>query len=241
MAEALKEHFTVVMYDRRGFSRSYLSGAQDYEHRIEVDADDAERLIKHLSDQPATVIGNSSGAIVSFELLTRHPDIVRTLVAHEPPAISLLPDSEQLWAAQKDIYDTYRAAGVAPAAEKFGVLVKAGAEAPHLAAGMDARNGPFIGQNVQYWFERELLTYPFRDLNMSQLADSKDKLLLVNGRDSHREALQYRANLTLADMLGLPAVSHVPGMHVGFASHAKEFALELMRLLRKKDEFYATL
>ena len=54
----------------RGFSRSYLSGSPDYKHRIETDADDAARLIKYISPRkPSTVIGNSSGAIVSLKLL----------------------------------------------------------------------------------------------------------------------------------------------------------------------------
>ena len=82
-AEFLKDHFTVVMWDRtstlafcladdidanvssgRGFSRSHLNGSQDYEHRLETDADDAARLIEHVSPrEPATVIGNSSGPL----------------------------------------------------------------------------------------------------------------------------------------------------------------------------------
>jgi hypothetical protein len=40
--------YTVVTYDRRGFSRSYLEGPQDYEHRLETDADDVRSLIEHL-------------------------------------------------------------------------------------------------------------------------------------------------------------------------------------------------
>jgi hypothetical protein len=34
---------------------------------------------------------------------------VRTLVAHEPPLIELLPDRAQLRGQVQDIYDTYRA------------------------------------------------------------------------------------------------------------------------------------
>ena len=74
----------------RKFTRGYVSGSQDYEHRIETDADNAVRLIQYISPAPATVIGKSHGTIVSLELLIRHPNVVRTLIPHEPPAMKTL-------------------------------------------------------------------------------------------------------------------------------------------------------
>jgi hypothetical protein len=44
---------------------------------------------------------------------------VRTLVAHEPPVIELLPDRAQAHAQIEDIYDTYRAEGAEKAMQKF--------------------------------------------------------------------------------------------------------------------------
>src|SRR3954469_10748811 len=73
VTEHLAAHYTVVTYDRRGFSRSQLDGPQDYDHRLETDADDVRRLIERLSDEPATVFGASSGGVVVLELLTHHP------------------------------------------------------------------------------------------------------------------------------------------------------------------------
>jgi len=50
---------------------------------------------------------------------TAQPGQVRTLVAHEPPVIELLPDSAQLRAQIQDIYDTYAADGADRAMAKF--------------------------------------------------------------------------------------------------------------------------
>lgn len=61
VTEHLAPHYTVVIYDRRGFSRSRLDGPQDYDRRLETDADDVRRLVEHLGDGPATVFGASSG------------------------------------------------------------------------------------------------------------------------------------------------------------------------------------
>ncbi len=237
LAGCLKDHFMVVMYDRRGFSHSYLSGSQDYEHRLATDADDARRLIEHLSDQPATVLGNSSGAIVALELLTRHPSVVRTLIPHEPPAMKLLPDSDRWFSMQQEIYNIYRRSGVPPAIEKFAEVIKAGHETAGLSMGFNPRNGPFISSNVMYWFERELMVYPFRDFDLKVLESHKNLLLLANGRDSHTEAPQYLANVVLAKKLELD-LCLFSGAHLGFASHPEEFARELLDALKKKDTSY---
>jgi pimeloyl-ACP methyl ester carboxylesterase len=90
----LAEHYAVVTYDRRGFSRSQLDGPQDYDRRLATDADDARRLLEHLGEKPATVLGSSSGGIVALEVLVHHPSVVRTLVPFEPPAVRLLPDGQ---------------------------------------------------------------------------------------------------------------------------------------------------
>ena len=80
VARELAARYQVVTYDRRGFSRSQLNGPQDYDHRLSTDADDVWRLIEHLTDKPATVFGNSSGAIVALEVLIHAPKRLQTVV-----------------------------------------------------------------------------------------------------------------------------------------------------------------
>src|SRR5262249_44772468 len=108
VTEHLAAHYTVVTYDRRGFSRSQLNGPQDYSHRLETDAADVRRLLEHVSDEPATVFGSSSGGIIVLELLIRHPSVVRTLVPHEPAAVKQLPDGQKWVDFFFEVYDLYR-------------------------------------------------------------------------------------------------------------------------------------
>jgi hypothetical protein len=54
--------------DRRGFGRSELDGAQDYERRLETDADDLRHVIEHVAVAPATAFGPSSGELSSWML-----------------------------------------------------------------------------------------------------------------------------------------------------------------------------
>lgn len=123
---SLTDHFTVITWDRRAFSRSYLTGEQDYDHRIDRDVDDAAELIKKYSpNQPATMIGNSSGAIIAMRFLVRHPDLVKTVIPYEPPATKLLPPADIDYHRKKhqETYDAYRKGGVHPALKIFAELV----------------------------------------------------------------------------------------------------------------------
>lgn len=238
LARQLGKYFTVVTYDRRGFSRSILSGSQDYAHRLETDADDAALLIAHVSpDEPATVLGNSSGAIVSLELLNRHPEAVRMLLAHEPPLLKLLPDYEQLMATQRDIYQTYRKYGAEPAVLRFAEFIQAGDETTGLVRSFDPKRSPYAFANTLYWFEREFPYYVAHDLDLFKLGAQRNKLLLLNGHESNPSALQYRPNVVLSERIGLE-LHTVPGGHVGFAIHASKFATAVHDVLKDRDSSY---
>jgi len=83
-----------VTYDRRGLSRSILDAPAE-SLTISTHSDDAHRLLAELTNQPALVFGSSIGALVGLDLVARHPEQVRVLVAHEPPTWELLPDAER--------------------------------------------------------------------------------------------------------------------------------------------------
>ena len=54
------------------------------------------------------IFASSGGAVNALALVARHPEQVRTLVAHEPPAAQELPDREAALAACADIHETYQ-------------------------------------------------------------------------------------------------------------------------------------
>src|ERR1019366_242039 len=118
LASALAGDYTVVTYDPRGLGNS---SREDTTQDVtpERQADDGHRPPSALGGEPAHVFGSSGGAVVGLALVTAHPGQVRTLVAHEPPVVELLPDSAQVRAQIEDIYDTYRADGAEKAMRKF--------------------------------------------------------------------------------------------------------------------------
>jgi pimeloyl-ACP methyl ester carboxylesterase len=124
--EALASHFpdrTVVMYDPRGVGRSPradgLTAATPDEH-----AEDLHRLIAELDSGPVDIFASSGGAVNGLALVARHPEDVRTLVAHEPPLSTVVADREQALAANKNIHETYQRDGFGPAMAKFLAITR---------------------------------------------------------------------------------------------------------------------
>jgi acetyltransferase/esterase len=230
VTEHLAAHYTVVIYDRRGFSRSQLDGPQDDDHRLETDADDVRRLIEHLSHEPATVFGTSSGGIVVLEVLTRHPSVVRTLVPFEPAAMRQLPDGQQWVGFFCGVYNLYRQSGMEPALKKFREHTFPESDRQLMARTMDLTNSE-IRANATYWFERELRQYPAVDLDLEALNAHADRIVPAAGRES-RGYPCYEVNVELGKKLGRDVIE-LPGGHTGYGAHPAEFARELVHTLTR--------
>ena len=215
-----------------------MTDAQDYAHRLDGDADDAATLIKKYSpDSPATVLGNSSGAIVSLNLLIRYPDLIRTLIPYEPPASRLLPNYDEIWPMHEETYKLYREQGPFPAYKNFGKLTKSNV----MSSFRIDYSTPYLFSNMQYWFEREFMTYPNTDFDVERdFRAHKEKLMPVYGALSPKDAYQYRAMEVLCEKLNLEYVE-LPGEHIGQLTHAKDFGNKLFEVLQARDQFYAEL
>jgi acetyltransferase/esterase len=231
LASHLISQYQVVTYDRRGFSRSSLDGPADYEHRLATDADDVRHLIEHLTDQPALVFGNSSGAIIALEVLTQYPERVQTVVAHEPPVVSGLSDAAKWWAFFDGIYDTYRKEGISKAMHQFVSMVVGKEEYQVIERAMTQQANEYTRANAAYWMEHELRQYPRIEPDRAQLAAHARQILLVGGRDA-QDKVSYQSNKALARQLGLTLVD-VPGGHIGFMTSPAEFAAALIGALSR--------
>jgi pimeloyl-ACP methyl ester carboxylesterase len=97
VAELLEDEFTVLCYDRRAYSRS--PRPQGYSGTtVEQQADDAAALLQATGLAPATVWGNSSGAIIGLGLILRSPETVVRAMLHEPPLFTGMQDYKQVLA-----------------------------------------------------------------------------------------------------------------------------------------------
>jgi pimeloyl-ACP methyl ester carboxylesterase len=231
VARYLSHRFTVVCYDRRGFSQSQHVGVQDFKNRLSVDAEDASALIAHLSTEPVAVFGTSSGAIVATQLLIQHPDRVRTLIAHEPPAFALLPEHLRAQAAGlvEHIYNLYREHGVQAAMEVFSGGLSTGEDGARMRFCMDPMRGDEIRANSMYWFEFELRQYTSAALDLERITAEKAKYVPVAGSTSG-DGPGVGPIALLAEMLG-KEVFRLPGGHISYMYDSEIFADALVALM----------
>jgi pimeloyl-ACP methyl ester carboxylesterase len=92
----LAESFRVLVYDRRGHSRSERPDAPG---SVAEDGDDLAALLETLDLAPAHVVTSSYGGNIALRLAARRPEIFRSLSCHEPPLWSLLerdPESQEI-------------------------------------------------------------------------------------------------------------------------------------------------
>ncbi len=109
----LASHFsdrTVVTYDPRGIGRSIRHDGRT-DHTPEQNAEDLHNIVVALGAGPVEMFASSGGAVSALALVAAHPGDVSTLVAHEPPLLTILPDAERALAAEGDVQTAYEDKG----------------------------------------------------------------------------------------------------------------------------------
>ena len=229
IAGYLEPDYTVVTYDPRGLSHSPLDGPVRDDRIVEIFADDAHRLLAATGKEPAFVFGSSGGAVIALELAARHPEQIRILVSHEPPAPALLPDPARERAAMAEIVQTYRTAGIGPAMQKFMVQTRIrsgppppppGEPTPEMREGMAQ-----MKRNMDFWLGHYFMAIAAYEPDFGALTAGPFRIVPGVGAESRGE-LANEGGLALAKRLGTEAVVF-PGAHGGFESHAPEFAVRL--------------
>ncbi|GAA2457087.1 alpha/beta hydrolase [Streptomyces pulveraceus] len=226
IADDLATAYTVATYDPRGMSRSTLDDPEA-EQSVAEHADDAFRMLELLSPgEPARVFGASSGAIAALHLLTAHPERVERVVAHEPPAVMVLPDAAAHRELIARVQETFRTQGLMPAMAVFAEGLKRDGdtdepkpeiELPPQAAARAERTMA----NLPYFVGRIVPSFMSYTPDMDRLEALSDQLVLAGGQESSGEPA-YRSAALLAVRLGTQLL-HFPGGHIGLTTHPARF------------------
>jgi len=86
VAPGLAERYRVVRHDRRGHSESERAGGT-----LDDDADDIIALAQALELGRFHLVCSSQGGVIGLKVAASQPDLVRSIVCHEPPLFSILP------------------------------------------------------------------------------------------------------------------------------------------------------
>ena len=153
--------------------------------------------------------------------MAAHPEQVRTLVAHEPPLASILPDREGAMAFTQAIHDTYERQGFGAGMAQFIVAVShKGPITPEFAAapgpdpamfGMPSeddgtRGDALLGQNI--------VSCTHFEPDFEALKAASTRIVMAAGVESEGQ-MAYRGAVAAAERLGLDPVTF-PSDHGGF-------------------------
>jgi pimeloyl-ACP methyl ester carboxylesterase len=229
---------TVVTYDPRGAGRSKRTDGA-LETTTEEQADDLHRMILALDTGPVDIFGSSGGAVNGLALVARHPEQVRTLVAHEPPSAQPLPDRDEVMATCAAIHETYLREGFGPAMAKFIAFVMQPGPIPAGFAGQPGPDPASFGLPAQDDGSRD---HPLVGLNMistpgfchdfDALRAAPARIVIGVGAAS-AAMVAGRAGTAVAERLGTEPVTF-PGGHDGFVNGSGEpeaFAAILRKVL----------
>ena len=233
---------TMVTYDPRGLGRSVRKDGRA-DHDPVVQAEDVHAVIEALGAGRVDMFASSGGAVTALALVAAHPSAVRTLVAHEPPLIALLPDADAVFRASELVAARYDEAGWGAGMASFiaqtswqGELDDAYFEQPPpdpatfgLPAEDDgSRDDPLLS-------DRSSDVARYRP-DVAALTAAPTRVVLAVGEES-RDVVTGRCAIAAAELLGQD-VTVFPSHHGGFmggehgyAGQPEAFAARLREVL----------
>ncbi|MEV5187736.1 alpha/beta fold hydrolase [Streptomyces werraensis] len=233
---------TVVTYDPRGLGRSVRKDGRT-DHTPRTQADDVHAVIEALGAGPVEMFASSGGAVTALAVVEKYPSDVTTLVAHEPPLITLTPDGPAAVRARARVREAYEKRGWGAGMAAFVAMTSWAGEftdayfaqppADPAAFGMPteddgSRDDPLLS-------DRSWAVSGYRP-DADAISAAPTRVVIAVGEESEN-LLTARTSAAAAELLGLKVVvfpSHHGGFCGGEFGHPgkpDEFALRLRQVL----------
>ena len=219
---SLAAHFadrTIMTYDPRGSERSTKADPST-ESTPDQHADDLHRIIQAVGG-PVDLFASSGGAVNALALVARHPGDVRTLIAHEPPLASVLPDRDNAKATVRAINKSYREGGSSAGMAHFIAVVSHRGEFPDGFADQPAPDPATFGMPTEddgsrddVMLAQNIITCTHYEPDFDALRAASTRVVLAAGEGSEGEMANRGAH-AVAERLGTEPVIF-PSDHGGF-------------------------
>jgi pimeloyl-ACP methyl ester carboxylesterase len=218
----LASHFadrTIVTYDPRGAERSTKADPSTPSNP-DMHADDLHRIIQEVGG-PVDLFASSGGAVNALALVARHPEDVRTLVAHEPPLATLLPDRDAASAAVHAIQHTYQTSGWGAGMAHFMAVTNHRGEFPAGFADQPPPDPPDFGMpadddgnRTDVMLAQNLIGTTHYEPDLDALRAAPTRIVIAAGAASEGEMANRGAHALAERLGGEPVV--FPSHHGGF-------------------------
>ena len=153
--------------------------------------------------------------------VARHPEDVRTLVAHEPPAASVLPDREAAMAMNRAVHETYMRRGFGAGMAHFiaivnhrGPFTAADVQQPGPDPAMFGMPAEDDGSRTDVLLAQNMITCTHYQHDFEALRRASTRIVLGAGAESTGE-MANRGAFAIAEQLGTKPVIF-PSGHGGF-------------------------
>jgi len=213
LALFLAKWYSVITYDRRGYSRSKLTNP-DETPTVASQADDIRDLLNSLTKDAVYVYGNSAGGVIGFDLLARYPEYILKIMFSEPA--QFLSRDPQI---KNDV--------------NLGKIFREGGlDALGMAIGIDFKNrkpakeipGVTKKANLEFFLKKEASVIGEYIPQLDALAESAKKVkVLIGGSTTGQHGIAYRGAVLAAEFFHKEMV-HFPGDHGGYENYPEEYA-----------------
>ncbi|MFJ2551450.1 alpha/beta fold hydrolase [Microbacterium sp. NPDC087591] len=233
---------TVVTYDPRGLGRSIRKDG-GVTNDPEVQAEDVHAIIETLGAGPVDMLASSGGAVTALALVTVHPHDVATLVAHEPPIDSVLPDADAVHRARIAYTQAYQDRGWGAGMAAFVAMTSWEGEVNDEFLAQPAPDPAAFGMPTEDDGRRDdpLLSelswaVPLYEPDLEALTAAPTRIVVAVGEESLK-SYTGRTSIALAEKLGQQATvfpSHHGGFmggEFGYAGQPEAFAAKLREVL----------
>jgi pimeloyl-ACP methyl ester carboxylesterase len=241
----LARHFadrTIITYDPRGAERSEkadpLSPSTPDDH-----AGDLHLIIEAIGRGPVDLFANSGGAVNALALVTKHPEDVRILIAHEPPIASVLPDSENAMATVRAVQNSYQTRGWGAGMAHFMAVSSHRGPFPDDFASQPAPDPAMFGMPTEddgnrtdVMLGQTIIGTTHYEPDFDALRAASTRIVIAAGAESEGEMMNRGAH-AVAERLGTEVVvfpSHHGGFlggEYGWAGDPDAFAAKLREVL----------
>ena len=224
LAPLLEPSLRLIRYDRRGHGRSERSTGPYSTRR---DAADLGALLEALDLHPAHLVGHSLGGIVALRLALDRPELVRSVVLHEPPLFALIPSDDPELRAIREAADDV-AARIADG-DRRGAA-RAFVEEVGMGPGDWPRLAPAVQEllvaHADRWLDEASATDTF-DLPVTELAGFDPPVLVTVGSVS-RPIYRAIADRVVAALPNARRRELVGAGHLPHVSHPALFAAAII-------------
>ena len=220
---SLAGHFgdrTVITYDPRGAERS-IKDDPSTQSTPDQHADDLHRIIQDVGLGPVDLFASSGGAVNALALVATHPEDVRTLVAHEPPLASVLPDSDNAKAVVRAMGETYQRSGFGAGMAHFMAATGHRGEFPDDFADQPAPDPAMFGMPAEddgsrtdVMLAQNIFTCTHYEPDFDALRQASTRVVLAAGAESEGEMANRGAHAVAERLDTQPVI--FPSHHGGF-------------------------